>query len=91
MVEYITEHFTVVCLVAWLLCESEGGLDHVLIDTPVPFLRKFQHENSISSIRKAGRFLSTPASLSFKGQATKHNCKMLYSEKKKNVLIVGAF
>ena len=74
MVEYIIEHFTVVCLVAWLLCESEAGVDLVLIDTPVPFLCKFQHENSITSIRKA--------SLSFKGQATKHKCKMLYSGKK---------
>ena len=84
MVEYIIEHFTVVCLVAWLLFESEAGVDLVLIDTPVPFLCKFQYENSITSIRKAGRFLSTPVSLSLKGQATKHTtvkCSILKRKK----------
>ena len=67
------DHFTVVCLVAWPLNESEAGVDLVLIETLLLFVCKW-HENSIINMRKAGRFLSLtrspPASLSFKGQAT---------------------
>ena len=35
------DHFTVVCLVAWPLNESEAGGDLVLIETSLLFLRKF--------------------------------------------------
>ena len=35
------DHFTVVCLVAWPLNESEAGSDLVLIETSLPFLCKF--------------------------------------------------
>ena len=35
------DHFTVVCLVAWPLNESEAGGDVVLIETSLPFLCKF--------------------------------------------------
>ena len=35
------DHFTVVCLVAWPLNESEAGGDLVLIETSLPFLCKF--------------------------------------------------
>ena len=34
------DHFTVVCLVAWLLSESEAGVDVVLIETSLLFLCK---------------------------------------------------
>ena len=34
-------HFTVVCLVAWPLNESEAGVDLVLIETSLLFLCKF--------------------------------------------------
>ena len=36
---YITDHFTVVSLVAWPLNESETGVDLVLIETSLLFLR----------------------------------------------------
>ena len=35
------DHFTVVCLVAWPLNESEAGVDLVLIETSLLFLCKF--------------------------------------------------
>ena len=58
----LVDHFTVVCLVAWPLNESEADVDLVLIETSLLFLCKFllitEHENSIINIRKAGRFLS---------------------------------
>ena len=60
--------FTVVCLVALSLNESEAGDEFVLKET--------SQQNSIINKRKAERFFfktsSSPASLSFKGQATKH-------------------
>ena len=34
-------HFTVVCLVAWSLNESEAGLDLVVIETSLLFFCKF--------------------------------------------------
>ena len=34
-------HFTVVCLVAWPLNESEAGVDLVLIETSLLFFCKF--------------------------------------------------
>ena len=36
-----TDHFTVVCLVAWPLNESEAGVDLVLIVTSLLLLYKF--------------------------------------------------
>ena len=48
------DHFTVVCLVAWSLNESEAGVDLVLMETSLLFLCKFL----LISMRKAGRFLS---------------------------------
>ena len=35
-----TDHFTVVCLVAWPLNESEAGVDLVLVVTSLLLLRK---------------------------------------------------
>ena len=35
------DHFTVVCLVAWPLNESEAGGDFVVIETSLLFLCKF--------------------------------------------------
>ena len=35
------DHFTVVCLVAWPLNESEAGVDLVLIETSLLFKCKF--------------------------------------------------
>ena len=35
------DHFTVVCLVAWPLNESEAGVDLVLIETLLLFICKF--------------------------------------------------
>ena len=35
------DHFTVVCLVAWPLNESEGGVDLVLRETSLLLLCKF--------------------------------------------------
>ena len=35
------EHFTVLCLVAWPLNESEAGVDIVLIETSLLFICKF--------------------------------------------------
>ena len=37
----LIDHFTVVCLVAWPLNESETGVDLVLIETSLLFLCKF--------------------------------------------------
>ena len=54
------DHFTVVCLVAWPLNESEAGVDLVLIETTSIYMQipTNQHENRIINMRKAGRFLS---------------------------------
>ena len=40
-VQYVIDHFTVVCLVAWPLNESEAGVDLVLIETSQLFICKF--------------------------------------------------
>ena len=37
----LIDHFTVVCLVAWPLNESEAGVDLVLMETSLLFLHKF--------------------------------------------------
>ena len=34
---FTTDHFTVVCLVAWPLSESEAGIDFVLMETSMLF------------------------------------------------------
>ena len=58
-----TEHFTVVCLVAWPLNESEASVDLALIDTYryLLFLCKFLTTStrtaSVINIRKPGNFL----------------------------------
>ena len=64
--------------VAWPLNESEAGVDLVLIETSLLFLCKFllisirtHHLHKISS-ELSIKTTSTPASLSSKGQATKH-------------------
>ena len=41
MYQSIQGHFTVVCLVAWPLNESEAGVDLVLTETSLLFLCKF--------------------------------------------------
>ena len=38
---FIIDHFTVVCLVAWPLDESEAGAEVVLIETSLLFTCKF--------------------------------------------------
>ena len=35
---FLTDHFTVVCIVAWPLNESEAGVDLVLIETSLLFV-----------------------------------------------------
>ena len=40
-IEWTVDHFTVVCLVAWSLNESEAGVDLVLIETSLLFICKF--------------------------------------------------
>ena len=37
----LIDHFTVVCLVAWPLNESEAGVDLVLLETSLLFLCKY--------------------------------------------------
>ena len=37
-IEWTIDHFTVVCLVAWSLNESESGVDLVLIETSLLLL-----------------------------------------------------
>ena len=64
------DHFTVVCLVAWPLNESEAGVDLVLIETLLLFICKFlliSMRTAWLTLRKAGRFLSKQGHL----QATK--------------------
>ena len=71
------DHSTVVCLVAWPLNENEAGGDLVLIETSLLFLCKFLLISMrTASLTKESREVSMktrspPASLSFKGQATK--------------------
>ena len=56
------DHFTVLCLVAWPLNESEAGVDLILIETSLLFLCKFlqvvsMHEYSINlTLDKQGGF-----------------------------------
>ena len=61
------DHFAVACLVASPLNESEAGGDLVLIENSLLFLRKLQLISREVSIKTR----LPPASLSFKGLATK--------------------
>ena len=73
----MTDHFVVRCLVAWPLNESEAGDDLVLKppcfsyanDAALMLISRNLHKKSSELSIKTR---STPASLSFKGQATKH-------------------
>ena len=77
----LRDHFTMVCLVTWPLNESETGVDLVLIETSLLFLCKFiliKMQTAPITYAKQGSYhqtRSTPASHSFKSQATKYNCK----------------
>ena len=72
------DYFTVVCLVAWPLNESEAGVDLVLIETSLLFLCRFllisTQMVSVTQQKQPREVCiktnSTPASLSFKAQAT---------------------
>ena len=76
--DFSIDHFTVVCLVAWPLNESEAGVDLVLIETSLLLLCKFLliSMRTASLVKKSRevsiKARSTPVSLSFSGQATKH-------------------
>ena len=67
------------CLVAWPLNESEAGGDLVLVETSLCFshindavLMLISRNLHMKSCEVSIKTRSTPASLSFKGQATKH-------------------
>ena len=72
--------FAVVCLVAWLFKESEAGDDFVLLEICMLLLHYkwcCSHADQYRNLHKKSsevsiKTWSTPASLSFKGQATKH-------------------
>ena len=67
------------CLVAWPSNESEAGVDIVLINLFAILILMMLSSCKLMGIyiRKA---VPTPASLSFKGQASKYNFKMVYSK-----------
>ena len=70
--------FTVACLVAWPLYESEAGGDLVLIETPCfcyvhDAILMLISSNLYKKSREVSmKAMSTPGSFSFKGLATKH-------------------
>ena len=73
-VNSITDRVAVVSFVAWPLNESETRVDLVLIETS---LLSYAHDAVSRNLHKKSsevsiKTRSTPASLSFKGQATKH-------------------
>jgi len=78
------DHFTVVGVVAWSLNGGEPGVDLVLIETSKLFLCKFLVISMIIALltqEKQGGSVktgSTPASLSFGGQAAKHNRRVVH-------------
>ena len=65
------DHFTVECLVAWPLNESEAGVDHVLVETSLPWyiddavLMLISRNLHRKSIEVSIKTRSTLASLSF--------------------------
>ena len=73
------------CLVTWPLNESEAGVYLALIwkphwfsyvnDVVLMLISRNLHKKSCEVSIEAR---SNPASLAFKGQVTKHNCKMVY-------------
>ena len=77
------------CLVAWSLNESEAGVDLVLIETLLLFICTFllisMRTASLTCIEKSRevsiKTRSPPASLSFKGQATKQETVKWYIER----------
>ena len=62
--QFTIDHFTVIFLVTWFLCGNVAGVDVVLIETCLLFICK--------SRNVCIKTKSTPASLSLKGQVTKH-------------------
>ena len=73
--QFVIDHFTVACLVACPLNESEAGDDLFLIETSplvndaiLILISSNLHKSREVSIKTR----STPDSFSFKGQATKH-------------------
>ena len=71
------DHFTVACLVAWPLNESDAGGDIVLIETCFSYrndavLMLISTNLHMKSSEVSTKTRSSPASFSFKGQATKH-------------------
>ena len=73
----LIHHFTVACLVAWPLNESEAGVDLVLIQTPLLFfvndaiLMRISSNLHKKSSEVSIKARSPPTSFSFKDQATK--------------------
>ena len=77
-VNQVIDHFTVARLVTWPLNESDAGGDLILIETSLLFLCNDAFLMLISrNLHKKNSEVSIKASFSFKGQATKHNCKMV--------------
>ena len=84
-------HFTVVCLVLRPSNESKARVGLVLVVTSLLFLCNFlliSMRTASLTLKKLGDFFQnkvTLASLSFKGQAARHNSKMVYCGKLKRV------
>ena len=82
------------CLVTWPLNESEAGVDLVMIQTSLFFYvndvvvmlisKNLHNKSSKVSIKTR----STPASLSFKGQVTKHTTVKMDHLQDKNLAII---
>ena len=76
------DHITVVCLVAWPLNESEAGGDLALVQTFLVYYANYANgvllvlliRNNLhqKTSEVSIKTRSPPASLSFKGQETKH-------------------
>ena len=81
------DHFTVVCLVAWPLNESEAGVDLVLIETLLLFICKFllisMRTASLTREKQGGFYQNkVTSSLTFiqRPDNEAHNCKMVYCQ-----------
>ena len=79
------DHFTVVCLVAWPLNESEAGVDLALIETSLLFICKFlliSMRTASLTWEKQGGFYENKvtSSLTFiqRPGNQARNCKMVY-------------